>query len=243
MPATRPGIREPRPPATAAGGIHAALASPVRRRLLALLQACETPRDVHDLGDVVGLQPSTVRFHLELLRRAGLVVRRPHPKTGAGRPRTAYTAVGRDSPETTAYQGLAALLATHLADTTEGRVVRADQAGVHWAQQLVPAENGTGRTMAEAARQVTGLFDQIGFEPRLTAIDDGWQIAMPACPFRVVAREYPEVVWSVHLGLLRGILDRLGAAGASQLLPFVEPELCVSPLSPDEPTAPTTTAG
>lgn len=233
----------PRPAATAAGGIHAVLASPVRRRLLALLQADETPRDVHDLGDVVGLHPSTVRFHLELLRRAGLVMRRPHPQTGVGRPRTAYTAVGRDSPENNAYQGLAALLAIHLADATEGRVIRADQAGVHWAQQLVPVQNGTGCTMAEAAQQVTGLFDQIGFEPQLTAIDDGWQIAMPACPFRAVAREHPEVVCSVHLGLLRGILDRLGAAGASQLLPFVEPELCLSQLNPDEPTAPTTTTG
>ncbi|WP_407068222.1 ArsR family transcriptional regulator, partial [Lapillicoccus sp.] len=58
------------------GGVHTALASSTRRRLLELLRGADTARDVHELGEAVGLHPSTVRFLLETLRQAGLVARR-----------------------------------------------------------------------------------------------------------------------------------------------------------------------
>lgn len=221
----------PRPAASAAGGVHAALASPTRRRLLELLQASDTPRNVQDLAGAVGLHPSTVRFHLEMLSRAGLAGRQPHPQPGLGRPRSAYTAANRhrtDAPTT--YRELAGLLAAHLADTAERRAARAEQIGFDWAQQLVPG--GTSHTMDEAGRRVSGLFEQIGFEPELTVTGEDRQIALRACPFRVVAREHPEVVCSVHLGLLRGSLDRLGTHADGLLQPFVEPELCLAQLTP-----------
>jgi len=72
----------------------------------------------------------------------------------------------------------------------------------------------------------------MGFEPELTAEAAGQQIRMHACPFRTVARENPEVVCSVHLGVLRGTLTRLGVAPeAAALEPFVEPELCIAHLA------------
>ncbi len=214
----------------AAGDVHAALASPTRRRLLELLRAGDTPRDAHDLARAIGLHLTTIRFHLEVLRRAGLLVSRPHPQAGVGRPRTAYAPVSRGGADT--YQGLAGLLAAHLSDTAEGRAARAEQAGLAWAEHLVPAVTGADRSVDEAARQVSGLFAEIGFDPELTAAGAGRQIALHACPFRAVAREHPEVVCSVHLGLLRGSLARLGVSTASRLLPFVEPELCVAQLAP-----------
>jgi NAD-dependent dihydropyrimidine dehydrogenase PreA subunit len=41
-----------------------------------------------------------------------------------------------------------------------------------------------------------------------------------------VARDHPEVVCAVHLGLLRGSLTRLDTCAAPRLVPFVEPEPC-----------------
>lgn len=214
--------------------MHAALASPTRRRLLELLRAGDTPRDAHDLAQAIGLHLTTVRFHLEVLHRAGLLVRRRHSQGRVGRPRVAYVAVSRGGADGgAAYQGLAGLLAAHLSDTTEGRTARAEQAGLAWAEHLVPAVTGADRTVDEAARQVSGLFAELGFDPELTATGDHRQIALHACPFRAVAREHPEVVCSVHLGLLRGSLARLGVPTASRLMPFVEPELCVAQLAPD----------
>lgn len=214
----------PRPVSPA--GVHVALASPTRRRLLELLQSARTARDVHDLGMAVGLHPSTVRFHLETMRRAGLVARATHPQAGRGRPRTAYAAV--QAPDNGGgYQGLAALLAAGLADTPEARSARAEQIGEQWARELLGAPALDGAQVEEAAVQVTGLFERLGFAPELGTSEHGRQIALHACPFRPVARDHPEVVCSVHLGLLRGSLARLGAPTTPRLLPFVEPELCM----------------
>ena len=104
-----------------------------------------------------------------------------------------------------------------------------------WAVELT-ADPATGGVSADAAaRQVTGLFTAMGFDPELTEPTDGGarEIRLRGCPFRAAARTHPEVICSVHLGLLRGTLTRLGAPPtAAGLRPFVEPELCVAHLSP-----------
>jgi predicted ArsR family transcriptional regulator len=226
------------------GDLHSALASPTRRRLLELLSAGGRARDAHDLAAEVGLHLTTVRFHLEVLRRAGLLARRQSPRAGAGRPRAAYYPVSRPGGDGgrdggAAYEQLASLLAAHLADTAEARTARSQQAGVAWAERLVPAaaravpRSAVGPDAEEAARAVSGLFDDLGFDPELTAVAGEWQIGLHACPFRTVARQHPEVVCALHLGLLRGSLARLGAATVSRLLPFVEPELCVAAVAPE----------
>lgn len=216
----------PRPASASAGGHHAALASPTRRRLLELLQSEPTARDVHDLGTAVGLHPSTVRFHLETMRRAGLVVRQTHRHDGRGRPRTAYAAVESQHGKSH-YEGLALLLAAGLADTREGRSARAEQIGEQWARQLRAVPDLDGDAVEDVELHVSRLFERLGFAPELRTSEHGHQIALHACPFRAVAREHPEVVCAVHLGLLQGSLSRLGSSTAPRLEPFVEPELCL----------------
>jgi predicted ArsR family transcriptional regulator len=75
------------------------------------------------------------------------------------------------------------------------------------------------------------LLDDIGFQPELT--QDGSAIKLYHCPFHELARSQPDVVCNVHLGLLRGALRQLGApAGATRLIPFVTPQLCVVEMGP-----------
>lgn len=215
-------------PVTPSPGVHTALASPVRRRLLELLRGDETVRDVHDLGRAVGLHSSTVRFHLETLCRAGLVTRTVQQQDGIGRPRTAYVAV-RDTVVDMAghgYESLARLLAADLAETGPARGARAERMGAQWAQQLIPAP-AASVTTDEASMRVSELFGRLGFGPELRTVDAGREIRLHACPFRSVARDHPDVVCALHRGLLRESLSRLGTSGASRLLPFVEPELCL----------------
>lgn len=228
----------PRPAAGRSGGMHAALSSPVRRRLLDLLQQSPSPRTVQELGEVVGLHQSTIRSHLELLRRAGLVARAPRTSRAPGRPATAYVDAagpGGDGSDR-AYRQLAGLLAAHLSDTAEERAERAERAGEAWAGQLVP-EPGEAGTVADAAGQIRDLFAEIGFGPELSTDGAEHQIALRACPFRDIAHERPEVC-SVHRGLLRGGTERFGATAQTRLLPFVEPELCLAVLGPGSGAAP-----
>ncbi len=210
----------------------AALASPQRRRLLELLRASESPRDAPELAAATGLHVTTVRFHLDLLRRAGLVDSHSQPRATVGRPRTVYTAVSHAPAG--GYPALTRLLAAHLADTPEARAARAEQAGVDWAEELSAEADRPLQVDAQAAaRTVTSMFAELGFDPELAGDETDRQIRLRACPFRDAARANPEVVCSVHLGLLRGTLTRLGAQPTTtRLLPFVEPELCLAQLTP-----------
>ncbi|HST64020.1 MAG TPA: helix-turn-helix domain-containing protein [Mycobacteriales bacterium] len=217
------------PPGT---GAREALASPPRRRLLDLLRTGGTPRDAQELAAATGLHVSTVRFHLDVLRRAGLVMARSERRATPGRPRSVYAAVS--TSETGGYPALTRLLAAHLAETPEAGAARAEQAGVAWATELIPeADRLAGVDAEQAARVVTGMFAELDFDPELAGDATDRQIRLRACPFRTAARANPGVVCSVHLGLLRGTLARLGAPPTTvRLLPFVEPELCLAQLTP-----------
>lgn len=218
-------------PVGGAGGVHHALASSTRRRLLELLRDADAARDVHELGEAVGLHPSTVRFHLETLRQAGLVGRREQRAAGAGRPRMTYVAI-REHAEA-GYEGLARMLAVDIAQNPRDEARHAQSIGERWAQQVIPLPGPPGQmTTDDAAAQVTSIFDRLGFEPELRKLEGRQQLSLHACPFRSVAREQPDVVCAIHLGLLRGSLERLGAHASGRLHPFVEPDLCVAEIMP-----------
>ena len=64
------------------------------------------------------------------------------------------------------------------------------------------------------------------FQPELT--DDGSAIRLHHCPFHELATRQQDIVCGIHLGLLRGALEQLGAPlEATRLVPFVTPRLCL----------------
>ncbi|MFY9806761.1 MAG: helix-turn-helix domain-containing protein [Pseudonocardiaceae bacterium] len=216
---------------------HGALAVASRVRLLDALRASERPLDARELAAVCGLHVSTVRFHLDVLSEAGLVRSHSEPPRTRGRPRLLYApaSVGDTrAPKPTGYQSLATILAAHWAETPAERVRRAEGAG--WAvarEQGFTPRPSPSLTAEESVAQVSGLFAELGFEPELAREGQDLQIRLHACPFRAVAQEHPDVVCSMHLGLLRGALAELEAPVAtSSLRPFVEPHLCVAQITP-----------
>ncbi|MEO7423469.1 MAG: helix-turn-helix domain-containing protein [Ornithinibacter sp.] len=221
----------PRPVAPAAD-VHAVLAAPMRRRLLAHLESTGSSLDAHELAAEVGLHPSTVRFHLETLRSAGLVERTAvsgvsRPDT-VGRPRTGYavTRPGRSEPD---YEELARRLAAGLGDTPDVRDARAEGVGAAWGRELAAtATPDETPVLADAAvRRTVQMLDELGFRPgELQDPGPGIRIALHGCPFREVARDNPEVC-ALHRGLLTASLASMGSPLTGRLRPFVEPELCV----------------
>jgi predicted ArsR family transcriptional regulator len=208
-----------------------ALASIHRRRLFALL--CEAPHDAHQLSAAIGLHVTTVRFHLDVLQRAGLVSSRSQPRTTVGRPRTVYSAASPpEQPD--GYQMLTRLLATHLADTPEERAERSERAGAAWAAEVAADREESAESTSEGAvNAVNGLFKDLGFDPELAGDRAHRRIDLHACPFRATAQANPEVVCSLHRGLLQGFLARMAAPPMNvELRPFVEPSLCVAHLNP-----------
>jgi predicted ArsR family transcriptional regulator len=222
--------------------VHRALSSPVRTRLLRLLLDPEVTSEVRSLATALGLHVNTVRAHLAVLEEAGLVRSEPEARDRPGRPRLVYRPTGsaRDLVEPAGagvsaergYRFLAQVLAGQLAATAEDPAREASEAGSAWGHYLVERPAPFEQLDAVGAiDRVLHLLQGFGFEPELTEGDDGPQVLLHRCPFHQVAKQQAEVVCSIHLGLMRGALEELGAdVGVRDLRPFVRRDLCVTEL-------------
>ncbi|GAA4382312.1 helix-turn-helix transcriptional regulator [Agromyces bauzanensis] len=213
------------------GDVHAALASRPRRQVLDAIARSAHPVDALTIAAELGLHVTTVRFHLYQLETAHLVRRQVGAEPRRGRPRIRYVATS--GPEEDSREQLIEVLAAALAERPDGRA-RSIEAGHRWADALAPprpdAEPDSDADTGDASGVDTlvRVLDDLGFEP-LVAGDD--EIRLRACPFRDAARDHPQVVCSVHRGVIEQLLLTRGSDRRADLLPFVEPELCLVTLA------------
>jgi predicted ArsR family transcriptional regulator len=212
---------------------HQALSNRQRVRLLELLRASGDGSDAHVLADELGLHLNTVRSHLAILERAGMVRSEPEERRVRGRPRIIYRLAGPGGPPdlggTSAVDGygfLAAVLVDGVATMTESPDELARRAGERWAQQHLTRDEPTGvASKDEVVDRLRRLLADLGFAPE-TDPDTPGVIELRRCPFRELAAEHPQVVCSAHLGVLRGVLSGTRVADDVDLLPFVTPTTC-----------------
>lgn len=209
---------------------HSALSSPSRVALINELRTADGPVDAHQLAETCGLHVTTVRFHLEALITAGLVVSTTAPSSGRGRPRLLYSAVSQMSQthEEDAYLQLSRLMAQSWASDFAGSPAeRAEHAGREWAKSNISIRETGPRPLSQVAAEVNALFTEIGFEPEMVDTEDGVEFELHACPFGAIASEHPEIVCNIHLGLLRGTMERLTGVGyKAKITPWVTPSMC-----------------
>lgn len=215
--------------------VHRALSSPVRQRILKVLRTDVDSVGVHGLAVQLGLHTNTVRSHLVVLEEANLVTSQPQPGEGPGRPRLVYRAVDQTDADDTSdgYRFLAEVLTSYLAATLADPAGAATEAGLVWGRHLVePPAPFASVDPEEAVVQVVALLADFGFAPEWDdKVSGAPKILLRRCPFRKVAKAHPDVVCSIHLGLMQGALSELSVdVEVTRLLPFVEPNLCVSHL-------------
>jgi predicted ArsR family transcriptional regulator len=148
---------------------------------------------------------------------------------GRGRPAWLYAAaegLSEPDPRVRDYAGLASALASHIARTSADPSTDALTAGIEWGRSLAIAAPGPRPTSASAARRkVVGILAELGFDPAADA--RATTVALRRCPLLDTARRYPEVVCSVHLGIVRGAMSVFGGEpDRTALLPFAEPDAC-----------------
>lgn len=248
--------------AAARAAPHRVLASSSRVEILHLLQRADTALGVDDLAALTGRHVNTTREHLERLRLAGYVERTTERRRTRGRPRVLYSAVDRAGGA-----GLDERLREHLlrsalegygVDLGDARAA-AEEVGRAFVRENPDAhhravepsvdaaepgdavgEDPTGQRL-QAVRQLAALEAHL-VEMRMSPEVDlpAWQVHLRSCPFLDLARRRTEIVCSVHLGVLRGVLEKEGGpVSAERLVPFVAPGQCRVDLSVEG----TTTAG
>jgi predicted ArsR family transcriptional regulator len=187
-----------------------------REAILEALRACRDGLDTKELAAEVGLHPNTIRWHLGVLADQGLVTEAPEHRHGRGRPSIVYRltpeGVAHDRDE---YRLLATVLTGVVAGDRDGEA-RAYEAGVRWGRHLKAAEPECG---------VVELLDRQGF----AAQANGRRIEMRRCPFYALAEDSPQVICTLHHGIVDGALEGSGES-VDRLDPFVEPTLCVAHL-------------
>lgn len=213
--------------------IHRALANPSRLHILDVLRTRRQPLDASDLASEVRLHANTVRSHVRLLEQAGLVRQRPDARGSRGRPHIVFELVP-GLARADAYQLLAGILATSLASGDDEPARLAEEAGRAWGHELMRrSDPPEPRPERDSIEQVVDLLEDCGFDPAREQSGDGEHtIVMSSCPFGELADEYVDVVCPVHLGLMRGALDELGARfTAGTLEPHTSTGGCVARLA------------
>ena len=213
--------------------------SPARKRLATVLSERPEGATIGELVDAVGGHANTVRFHLDGLVADGLASRRPRTGGGRGRPSMAYqlTAAGTAALGGGAdvlageYLGLATAFATHLAERDDHPQDEARAVGRVWGRQLATAtEAGVPARGSAPRRRVVALLARLGFSPELNEPAPSTQVqevSLLTCPLLSAARAHPEVICSVHEGLVTGALEAYGAPDENaRLVPFASPGAC-----------------
>ena len=210
--------------------MHGALSSPARVRLLDLLRGSEDGRDVRSLAGAMDLHVNTVRAHLNVLADAGLVAVAPEDRDRPGRPRMLYrtTDAAARSVGDSSYRMLAEMLSGLVSTSVDDPAEAAIRAGEAWGRWMTDGPQPfRSVTDEDGVRRVVEMLDDLGFAPE----PSDRTIDLRRCPFVDVARDHEQVVCSLHLGLIRGVLDELGVdVRATELRPLVEPDLCVAHL-------------
>lgn len=206
-----------------------------RREVLELFRGAGRPLSAREVADETELHINTARFHLDILTRQGILRREDGPSEGRGRPPIRYALVpGMDRGGFRNYRLLAEMLLSHLAISPDPEDA-ALRAGFAWGRYLVqPPVPGQRLTDTDSLARLTDLLADVGFDPRVVPGQEATtRIELRHCPFLELAEAQQHLVCTMHLGVMRGGLDQLGARlQATSLTPFAEPGTCVATVAP-----------
>lgn len=194
------------------------------------------PATVSELAGACDQHPNTVREHLDALIRRGLVSRGTAPARGRGRPAVLYRAEPLDANRTQVreYGVLATALAAHVEATVDDPAGWGRSAGESRGRDLVDPVEPTLDAAETAART---LLERHHFDP--VDADDG-TIRLRQCPILDAARSHPDVVCSLHQGVLTGVYAAHGVSAdrAMRVTPFALPGCCLIEFPPDPDARP-----
>jgi predicted ArsR family transcriptional regulator len=184
------------------------------------------PLTTAEIAQTLGLHPNTVRPHLDRMREVGLVVVGAATRGEIGRPQHRYS-LAPGAPSLGLEPPTMPLLARLLLG-----VARRAGAGAADAE-AIGHDEGVRRAVpyAEAPSSLEALvaeLDRLGFDPIVGAGDDDDTavVAFANCPFADIAAEHPDLVCSLHRGLVSGFVAGMGDAEVREFCTLVHRTPC-----------------
>jgi predicted ArsR family transcriptional regulator len=167
------------------------------------------PLSTSEIAETLGLHTNTVRPHLERMREVGLLEARPDVSGAVGRPQKLYS-LSAEAPslglEPPVFPMLARMLLGLAAEAGLGGELAAD-AGRGEGRRLAHRRPAGRRPCVDAA---VSMLDDLGFDPARVDDDNAATVAFTHCPFADLAESEPDVVCSLHRGILEGFVDEVG---------------------------------
>ena len=203
--------------------VFRALGDSTRYAIYEALASAVAPLSVRELAERLDLHPNTVRPHLEQMRDVNLVEVSTRPRGTVGRPEHRYAlapaapGVGLDPPAHT-------LLAGMLAATAERMGASGDDlaaTGRAWGAEAVrrtPAPSCVAAVLRE--------LDRLGFAPAVEEGDEVSVVEFTRCPFRELAEAYPELVCSLHRGIVEGVVEQAGGGSVERFAALYDRDPC-----------------
>lgn len=182
-----------------------ALGDNTRYAIYLELARAASPRSTVQVAQLLDLHPNTVRPHLERMRELGLLEVSARTSGGVGRPQHLY-ALAADAPslglEPPVYPAIAGML-----------LALASEAGLS-GEDAAEVGRDHGRTLAsgyggDALQATMSLLTDWGFDPQPVDVEQSW-VWFGHCPFSDLAEANPELVCSLHRGLIEGLLEARG---------------------------------
>ena len=201
-----------------------ALGDNTRYAIYLELARSPVPRSTSEVAEVLDLHVNTVRPHLERMREVGLLEVETAARGGVGRPQHRYS-LAADAPTLGLEPSPWPLLARVLID--------AAVAGGLDGRDLLDAGAGQGRADAgrwrgapDGLSALAAEQAHLGFDPEVVADDDGTTMAFAHCPFRALAEAHPELICSMHCGIVRGFVEGFDDTSVTRFHPLADRTPC-----------------
>ena len=200
--------------------LSSAFGDPTRRSIYLFLRNSPS-KTVTEIAEEFRLHPNVVRHHLErLVSSSHVVVEGPSPSSAVGRPAKRYSCADDDLAVELGSRRddlLVALLERALEllgpETAEQMAAEVGESyGRELASKMGPSDST--RTVQSAMAAIAETLTAHGFAARAENSGTTASVVAESCPFGEAAAHHP-VLCAVDRGMVSGLLEGLGAEGAS----------------------------
>lgn len=199
-----------------------ALGDNTRYAIYLELARSPVPRSTAEVAESLGLHVNTVRPQMERMREVGLLEVAPDHRGFPGRPQHRYS-LAADAPSLGLEPPTFPMLARMLVGVAARAGADGDDARAAGREQ---GEAEAGHARGTGTEALIAMLGRLGFDPEPVDDDGTTTVAFARCPFAELASAHPELVCSLHRGLVEGFVGRLGGVDVLEFGTLVDRDPC-----------------